>query len=235
MADPNNPELGYSRNDQRHRVIASAGYTFRYANDALSTSFTMFYEGRSGSPIAYIYGQGRDVNNDGNTSNDLLYIPRDVRNPNEIKLTQTPTTGGVVDTRTLAQIQDQLDAFIENDPYLRSHRGQVAERFAARLPWTHQVDLRVAQNFNFLAGGKKNSVEVTFDIQNIGNLLNNAWGRQYSVSNNAVELLRAESTGAGVQPTFSFPSSFATTNRAYDYSPFFSRWQGQLGVRYSFN
>ncbi|MCC3153826.1 carboxypeptidase regulatory-like domain-containing protein [Hymenobacter sp. BT770] len=231
MYDPNNPELGYSRNDQRHRVIGSAGYTFRYANDALATTFTLFYEGLSGQPLTYISGQNSDLNRDGNTGNDLLYIPTNVRDANQIKLVPSGTT----DTRTVAQIQDQFDAFIENDPYLRTHRGQIAERFAARLPWTHQIDVRVAQDFNFMAGGKKNSFQVTFDVQNVGNLLNNDWGRQYSVANNAVELLRVESTGPGVQPTFSFPAAFATTNRSYDYSPFFSRWQGQLGVRYSFN
>ena len=226
--DPNNPELGYSRNDQRHRVIASTGYTFNYAGGAMATTFTAFYEGLSGQPLTYIYGQGRDVNNDGNTSNDLLYVPTDVRDPNQIRLVST-------DTRTVAQVQDQLDAFINNDPYLRTHRGQVVERFAARLPWTHEVDIRVAQDFNFTAGGKKNTLQITFDIFNLGNLLNKNWGRQYVVSNNAVELLRAESTGPGVQPTFSFPTSFTSTNRSYDFSNLGSRWQGQLGVRYSFN
>ncbi len=226
--DPNNPELGFSRNDQRHRVIASTGYTFNYAGGAMATTFTAFYEGLSGQPLTYIYGQGRDVNNDGNTSNDLLYVPTNVRDVNQIRLVST-------DTRTVAQVQDQLDAFIENDPYLRSHRGQVVERFAARLPWTHEVDIRVAQDFNFTAGGKKNTLQITFDIFNLGNLLNQNWGRQYSVANNAVELLRPETTGANVQPTFSFPASFATTNRSYDFSNLGSRWQGQLGVRYSFN
>jgi hypothetical protein len=240
--DPNNPELGYSRNDQRHRVIGTTGYTFNYAGGAMATTFTAFYEGLSGQPLTYIYGQGRDVNNDGNNGNDLLYVPTNVRDESQIRLVRTPRTpatgttpAGPEDPRTIAQIQNQLDAFIENDPYLRTHRGQVVERFAARLPWTHEVDIRIAQDFNFMAGGKKNSLQITFDIFNLGNLLNKNWGRQYSVANNAVELLRAESTGAGVQPTFSFPSSFTTTNRSYDFSNLGSRWQGQLGVRYSFN
>ena len=124
--DPNNPELGYSRNDQRHRIIASTGYTFGYAGGAMATTFTAFYEGLSGQPITYIYGQSRDLNNDGNTSNDLLYIPTDVRDPNQIRLVST-------DTRTVAQVQDQLDAYINADPYLRTHRGQVAERFGRPL------------------------------------------------------------------------------------------------------
>ena len=233
--DPNNPELGYSRQDQRHRIIASAGYTFHYAGDKMATTITGFYEGLSGQPLTYIYGQGRDLNNDGNNSNDLLYVPRDAHNTAEIRLTQTPTTGGVSDSRTLTQIQDQLEAFIENDPYLRSHRGQVVERFAARLPWTHQIDMRIAQDFNFMAGGKKNTIQITFDVQNIGNLLNVNWGQQYVVANNAVELLRTETTGNNVQPTFSFPTTYGTSGRSYDIAPFLSRWQGQLGVRYIFN
>jgi hypothetical protein len=226
--DPNNPELGYSRNDQRHRVIASTGYTFKYAGGAMATTFTAFYEGLSGQPLTYIYGQNTDVNRDGNTSNDLLYVPTNVRDASQIQLARSSTT----DPRTVGQIQDQLDAFINNDPYLASHRGQVVERFGARLPWTHEVDIRVAQDFNI---GKKNSLQITFDIFNLGNLLNKNWGRQYVVSNNAVELLSVVSTGPGVQPTFSFPASFATTNRSYDFSNLGSRWQGQLGVRYSFN
>jgi len=229
--DPNNPELGYSRNDQRHRVIASTGYTFGYAGGAMATTFTAFYEGLSGQPLTYIYGQGRDVNNDGNTGNDLLYVPTNVRDASQIVLVRSSAT----DTRSVATIQDQLDAYIENDPYLRSHRGQVVERFAARLPWTHELDIRVAQDFNFMAGGKKNTIQITFDIFNLGNLLNQNWGRQYSVANNAIELLRPETTGANVQPTYSFPVSFTTTNRSYDFSNLGSRWQGQLGVRYIFN
>jgi hypothetical protein len=230
--DPNNPELGYSRNDQRHRVIASTGYTFNYAGGAMATTFTAFYEGLSGQPITYIYGQGRDVNNDGNNSNDLLYIPTDVRDPNQIRLV---TTGTGANTYTAAQQAIDLEKFINNDPYLSSHRGQVAERFAARLPWTHEVDIRVAQDFNFMAGGKKNTLQITFDIFNLGNLLNQNWGRQYFVANQAVELLKAESTGPNQQPTFSFPASYTQNNRSYDFSNLGSRWQGQLGVRYSFN
>jgi hypothetical protein len=228
--DPNNPELGYSRNDQRHRVIASAGYTFRYAGDKLATTLTMFYEGLSGQPLTYIYGQNTDLNRDGNTGNDLLYVPTDVRDQNQIRLV-VPTG----DTRTLTQMQDQLDAFINNDPYLSSHRGQTVERFGARLPWTHQIDMRLAQDINFMAGGKRNSLQITLDVTNLGNLLNYNWGRQYAVANNAAEILKVESTGPGVQPTFSFPTSFAATGIPYGIAPFLSRWQGQLGVRYSFN
>jgi hypothetical protein len=240
--DPNNPELGYSRYDQRHRIIASTGYTFHYANDKLATTISLFYEGLSGQPITYIYGQNTDLNRDGNTGNDLLYIPTNVRDASQIVLVKTPRTPatattpiGPEDPRSITEIQNQLDAFIENDPYLRSHRGQVVQRYGAHLPWTHEVDLRVAQDIAFMGGGKRNALQITFDVFNVGNLLNKNWGRQYVVSNNAVELLRVESTGPGVQPTFSLPSAYGNSGLSYDLSSFGSRWQGQLGVRYSFN
>jgi hypothetical protein len=230
--DPNNPELGYSRYDQRHRVIASTGYTFHYANNNLATTISVFYEGLSGQPITYIYGQSTDLNRDGNNGNDLLYVPTSTTDLSQIRLVST-TSNGV--TYTAAQQAIDLEKFINNDPYLASHRGQVVERYGARLPWTHEVDLRVAQDFGFMAGGKRNSLQITFDIFNVGNLLNNNWGRQYVVSNNAVELLKVESTAENTQPTFSLPTAYGNTGRAYDFAAFASRWQGQLGIRYSFN
>lgn len=230
--DPNSPELGYSRNDQRHRVIASTGYTFRYADNKLATTISLFYEGLSGQPLTYIYGQNTDLNRDGNTSNDLLYVPTNALDPNQIRLVST-TTGGV--TYTAAQQAIDLENFIKNDPYLSSHRGQIVERFGARLPWTHQVDIRVAQDIALTGGGKRNALQITFDVINAGNLLNRNWGRQYVVNNNALELLRVESTGNTAQPTFSLPSTYGNSGVPYDFATFLSRWQGQLGVRYSFN
>ncbi|MCC2547936.1 carboxypeptidase regulatory-like domain-containing protein [Hymenobacter sp. BT175] len=229
--DPNNPELGFSRNDQRHRILATAGYTLRYGGDRFATGLSMVYEGLSGAPISYVYNSDLNFDRGGGTrsGNDLIYVPRDVRDTREIILVAS-------ENRTLAQVQDQLDAFIENDPYLRTRRGQVVERFGARMPFTHQFDARVTQDFNFTAGGKKNTIQLTFDVINVGNLLNNSWGRQYSLQNNASEILRVSGTPApNVQPSFTFPASFAVNNRSYDIAPFASRWQGQLGVRYIFN
>ncbi|MCR5887066.1 TonB-dependent receptor [Hymenobacter sp. J193] len=230
-ADPNDPTLSYSTFDLRHRVLATGGYTFKYAAEKLSTTISVVYEGQSGRPFTYLYGQlGRDLNNDGAFSNDLFYIPR---NASEISLVPG---AGTSDTRTPAQIWADLDYFITQDDYLNSHRGEYAERNGARTPWTHQFDLRIAQNFNFLAGGKKNSLELSLDIINAGNLLSKEWGRQYFVNNNAYELLKVENVDASGRPTFSFPNAFSPiTGKAYDVSAFASRWQGQFGVRYSFN
>lgn len=221
--DPNNPELSFSRFDVRHRIIGTSGYTFRYG-DNFATGISLFYQGQSGLPFTYLYAQ--DLNNDANRSNDLLYVPR---NRGEINLVDI-VRDGVVTTSADAQ-WEALDAFINNDPYLSERRGQYAERNAARMPWTHQFDVRLFQDFYINTEEKRHTLQITLDIFNVGNLLNRNWGRQYFVRNSANEILRYAGRNAAGEPTFTFnPNS-----EAYNIAPFDSRWQGQLGLRYIFN
>ena len=67
---------------------------------------------------------------DGQGGNDLIYIPRD---QSEIVLADCATACG--SNVTAAQQWAAFDAFIEQDDYLRTHRGQIAERFGALNPW----------------------------------------------------------------------------------------------------
>ncbi|WP_207435331.1 TonB-dependent receptor [Sabulibacter ruber] len=221
--NPNDPELSYSRFDIRHRVIASGGYTFKWLNN-FSTSISLFYEGQSGLPFTYLYAG--DVNNDGSNANDLIYVPRTIE---ESGLIDATNNAGVV-TRTVAQQWADLNAFIENDDYLRSRRGQFAERHGARTPWTHRVDLRLAQDIFANLGGKNHTLQITFDIFNVGNLINRDWGHNYSVNNSAVELIRFQRRNDENRPQFTFtnPSTSVWT------TTFSSRWQGQVGLRYIF-
>ncbi|MFD2248273.1 TonB-dependent receptor [Pontibacter ruber] len=223
--NPNSPELGYSRYDIRHRLIGSGGYTIRYANN-FATTLSLFYEGQSGQPFTYLYSG--DLNGDGNFGNDLLYIPRSREDINLVPLTDRAS--GV--TYSPEEQWEALDNFINGDDYLDENRGDYAERNGARMPWTHQFDVRLMQEFIFEAGENKHTFQLTFDIFNVGNLFNRDWGRQYFVNNNAREIITLtgfdQATG---QPRFTFnPNS-----RSYDISQFSSRWQGQLGLRYLFN
>ncbi|KAA3439617.1 TonB-dependent receptor [Rufibacter hautae] len=221
--NPNDPELSYSRFDIRHRVISSGGYTFKWLNN-FSTTLSLFYEGQSGTPFTYLYAG--DINNDGSNANDLLYVPRTIEESGLIDVTNS---SGVV-TRTAAQQWTDLNAFIENDEYLKTRRGQYAERNGARTPWTHRVDLRLAQDIFANLGAKNHTLQLTLDIFNVGNLFNQDWGRNYFVNNAAVELVRFSRRDDNNRPLFTFnnPSGDVWT------TSFSSRWQGQLGVRYLF-
>ena len=77
---------------------------------------------------------------------------------------------------TAAQQATDLETFIENDSYLRGHRGQYAERNGASLPWQHQVDVRVLQDIFTNIGENRNALQFSIDIFNVGNLINRNWG-----------------------------------------------------------
>lgn len=224
--DPNNPQLSYSNFDLRHRVIGALNYVARYGKEkASATTFSLFYSGRSGSPFTYLYFG--DLNQDGNNQNDLLFVPRTI---NDIRLSPL-TSNGV--TTSVADQWASLDAFIAGDKYLSSRRGQYAERNGGRMPWQHQFDLRIMQDLGTMFKGSKNALQISLDIVNVGNLLNNAWGRQYFISNGASTLVNYNYNAAtGGNYTFKSPSA---DNVAYQVSQFDSRWQAQIGIRYLFN
>jgi outer membrane receptor protein involved in Fe transport len=229
--DPNNPPLSYSNYDLRHRVIASGSYSKEYAGH-FATSFSLFYAGQSGSPFSYIFGN--DVNGDGESNNDLLSLPTDLNT-----MVFEKTSGA--DTRLPADIKQQFINYANNDEYLKTQKGNITERNGARLPWTHQVDIRVMQDISFLSGDVKHTLQITFDVFNFGNLLNKNWGRQYFVANQAYSLLGYRQAGAadvtsGLVTTVGTPVyKYTDIANPYSVSQLSSRWQGQLGLRYLFN
>jgi hypothetical protein len=73
---------------------------------------------------------------------------------------------------------DQLDAFfkyIAQDDYLSKHQGEYATRNGAKIPWRSQFDFKFAQDLFVNVGGKRNTIQFTADILNVGNLLNKNW------------------------------------------------------------
>ncbi|WP_197076902.1 TonB-dependent receptor [Hymenobacter terrenus] len=232
VAGPNNLELSYSNFDLRHRIIGSLSYRKEYANN-FATTFSVFYNGQSGTPFSYTYFGG-DINNDGgqftSNSNDLIYIPR---TREEIVL----VTAGTTDRRTPDQIWNELNTFIENDSYLKEHRGEYAARNGARTPWQHRIDVRLLQDIYTKIGSKTHTIQLSVDVINFGNLLSNNWGRDYFVQNTNYGLLRYQGLEGGNtgRPTFSYGTGTSTTpTEGYQISQLASRWQAQFGVRYLF-
>ncbi|MEO5997619.1 MAG: carboxypeptidase regulatory-like domain-containing protein [Chitinophagaceae bacterium] len=247
--DPNAPELGYSNFYVPHRVIASASYRFEYAKN-FATSIGLIFEASASvipevtlyASASYVYNG--DMNNDGNTSNDLIYIPKD---QNDIVLVPVNTNGGVItDTRTTAEIWSQLNNYIDQDKYLSKNRGKVAERNGLIMPFFKKLDLNVTQEFAIKTGKtdvNKHTVRLTFDLINVGNMINKNWSA--AKTTNVTNILKYEgiapagSADAG-KPRYSFPYLDASkliplTSTFKDYTGLLSRWQGQIGVRYLFN
>jgi len=223
-SNANNPDLAISNFQLANRVISALGYTVRYGkNENYGTGINIFYAGRSGNHFSYVYnGNSGDLNGDGAFSNDLIFIPKTI---DQINLLEFTSNNVIV---TPQEQWKNLDAFIENDPYLKTKRGQYAERNGAITPWEHQIDIRFTQDLGTNIGNKKHGLQLTLDIFNITNLLNKDWGRQYFVTNQALTLLDVDTSKKG----FTYKNSNPV---GWNVADFASRWQMQVGVRYIFN
>jgi hypothetical protein len=224
---PNAPEAGIANFDTRHRVTGYVTYRKEYLNN-FATQVSLFYNGQSGQPVSYLYNG--DLNNDG-TSNDLIYVPASL---SEINLVATTGSNAL----SVDQQWEALNTFIKNDEYLNSRRGQYVERNGARLPFQHQFDVRLLQDLGISLGNTANKIQFSFDLINVGNLLNKEWGADYTTSFNSFPLINYTGVGTGTQastPRFTYTGAGQNNGKIYTESNFNSRWRGQFGIRYIFN
>ena len=235
-ANPNEFVAGFSNNYLPHRIIASMIYKKEFSKNLLS-SIGLVYEGAPNYTTSYT--ASGDVNGDGQ-GNDLMFVPKDAT---QIKLIQASTVkvNGVsyADTRDQTTLWQQLNTFIENNPYLSTRRGQFAERNAYVLPWTHKLDLNFTQDIRFTSGKNKHTIRLTADIYNFTNLLNKDWGVFY-VPTTTQPLTFQKIDTDGITPIYTFPFLDQTKGQPQTrpYTPsagIGSRWQLQIGVRYLFN
>ncbi|HEY5407583.1 MAG TPA: carboxypeptidase regulatory-like domain-containing protein [Ginsengibacter sp.] len=234
---PNDEELYNSAYSIPHRVVGTISYRKEYAHHFAST-LSLFYEGEAQARFSYIVGG--DVNKDGNSSSDLMYI---YAKGSDVPFADfTTTTNNVTTVKyTIAQQQAAYDQLVSNDPYLRRHKGQYAERNSAITPWYNRIDARFLQDFFVNAGGVKHTLEFSVDVLNLPNLLCKDWGiKQYTalgsstnLINNPLTLKSIDATGTPVYNLAEFNKALITTPFQKDISTF-STWGMQLGLRYIF-
>jgi len=221
--------LTYSDFDMGHRVVGFLNYEKEWMNHA-RTSISLFYNGQSGQRFSYLYNNYR-MTNENSKDMDLIYIPATSGDINFI---------GTAEEQA-AQWND-LDAFINQDEYLSANRGDYSERNGARLPFVNIFDLKITQDFFIKSGGKTHNLQLTFDVFNLGNLINQDWGRRYYASYYGnVRLIRFEEWMQDAEgndtntPLFSFDRPDNDEPYDIDDAGFnSSRWQAQIGVRYFF-
>ncbi len=249
--NPNMPILSYSNYDMRHKIAASISYKKEYLKH-FATSVSVIYVGMLGGggssneanstgKFSYVYSN--DFNGDGIKGNDLIYIPKS--GETGMKLVPGESISGIKDERTEEQIWADLNAYIEQDDYLSEHRGEIMKRNGAMTPWNGQIDLRFTQDVFLNFSGKKNVLEFTVDILNVGNLINSDWGVKKTVNKRNFLTYNGIDATSGL-PKFSFPYfSVETINgnktaqplkkTFSDETSINSRWQIQFGIRYIFN
>ena len=230
-----NNDLGLSFADAfvKNRFVGLLGYRIEYGKGlGGATTFTLGYVGQQSNPFSYI--AAGDLNGDRVNNNDLIFVPN---KGSDIKFASL-TAGGK--TFTEAEQQAAFDAFIGQDEYLSTRRGQYAERNGGLLPYLHRLDFSVAQDVFVKIGGKRNSFQIRMDILNFTNMLNNDWGVSQRAT--APQLLNFVSRDAVTNvPTYRLATQRLTDGTtilardSYQYnSSVFDVWSAQLGIRYIF-
>jgi hypothetical protein len=234
VGQANSPELSYAGYVVPDRIIAGLSYRKEYLKH-FATSISLFLESSIQGTYSYTYGG--DLNRDGQ-NNDLIFVPND---PSGITFTDF-NYGTTANPKiyTAAQQSEIFFRYIEQDKYLSSRRGLFAERNGAQLPWRNQLDLRFAQDIFTNVGGKKNTIQFTVDIFNLGNLLDKNWGAFDAV--NAAGILvptnqAALVPGGTVRPTFRLQADRGqpVTSTFRDVNSISSTYYMQFGLRYIFN
>jgi hypothetical protein len=229
-----NNDLGLSFADAfiKNRFVGLLGYRIEYGKGlGGATTFTLGYIGQQSNPFSYI--AAGDLNGDRVNNNDLIFVPN---KGSDIKFASL-TAGGK--TFTELEQQEAFDAFIEQDEYLSTRRGQYAERNGGLLPYLHRLDFSVAQDVFVKIGGKRNSFQIRMDILNFTNMLNNDWGVSQRAT--APQLLNFVNRDANNVPTYRLATQRLTDGStvlardSYQYnSSVFDVWSAQLGIRYIF-
>ena len=220
----NGPNFGDTQRSQYvipNKVISSVSYyiPFRHKGLLRGTHLNLFYSGYSANGYSFCYTN--DMNGDG-IANDLMYIPKD---DSEIKFTSEADRVAFWE-------------FVNQDSYLKNHKGQYAEAYAARAPWVHRFDFRFMEDFEFKVGKTKHNIQVSFDIMNVGNLINSNWGiSKTNTVSNSNRFLKYEGKDASNVPTYSmYKVNGEYPTKTYDtYKDYSECWRLQVGIRYIFN
>lgn len=195
--------------DRPHRFVFSGAFNLPFqANASLRVTY------QSGTPYAYVVSN--DANADGQSGNDLVYVPM---YSSDITL-RTPSDWTA------------LNKYINSEPCLNEQRGRIMERNSCRNPWQMFLDARVSKTISTLRG---QSIEVSADFFNVprllGSVLDNDWGVVKETSGfEQANLLTLSGYSSGIgrgQYRLSLPIRERISIDA-------SRWRMQFGVRYSF-
>ena len=214
ILNTNMAELAPSLYGNKHRVLGVLSQKFTYGEGKWSTLISVFTEYVKGGRYSYTYSG--DINNDGSGLNDLMFVPTDAQ------VDQMAFAGDAAAQRSA------LKAYIAQDEYLSSRRGQYTEKYGALSPWYSHWDLRLAQDYVL---PNKNTIQFTIDILNVGNLVSNKWGVRQFASQTGLSQPLGVSVANGI-PTYQFDAAQKTT--FFNDFSLLSRWNMQLGLRYSF-
>jgi hypothetical protein len=214
-ADPNNVGLSTSDFEVAHRVMINLNYEFNRGS-RWSTVVSAFYNHQNGRPFMVLFdGAWPSINEDRFTGNDPIYVPS---GPDDVVITNGTW--------------EQLEAFFGRTG-LTKYMGQISPRNPYKSPWVTQTDLAIRQNIP-LPG--RHSLQVSLDIFNFWNLIDDESGHVKYVQYNATYAAEYQGTTDDGKPIYGLERVVTDpeNNDFYTTDNIRSRWRLRLGVRWSF-
>jgi len=200
-----------------HRLVLAASYAAPWRR--WKTDISLYYVGESGTP--FTFGDSTpmlmgDLNADGTSANDPIYVPKNASDPSEIVFAGSDSAAQAA----------AFEKFIRDTPCLRRQRGTIVARNSCRGPWANTSNLSLRQSLQALG---VHDLSLQFEVFNVLNLLNPSWGLFRTPNKSILQHMR-QTAGAAPQPVFQFnAANVGTSTQNLE-----SGYQLQLSLRYSF-
>ncbi|HRC54476.1 MAG: TonB-dependent receptor [Myxococcales bacterium] len=182
VVDPQKPDVARSNYERTHRFMGVMQFSRAIIKDIwpcctrpwedMRTTVSLFFEGRSGQPFSYTFADNAGGNNlarifgeereFARRNRQLFYVPK----------------GDGSDVILMGIDQADFDKFLK-DRGLDKYKGQIAPRNAFTSSWLNRFDMRISQDLPSPVAGHR--ARFVLDIENLGNLLNDDWGRYTQV------------------------------------------------------
>jgi len=198
----------------RHIIAANLTWSYELFGDNLTT-VALMYNGREGRHYSHTmrsagtFGGFADFASWDGYNSQSLYVPNGENDP--------------LVTYADGFDKDGFFDYINGAGCLSA--GTISRRHACTSSWINRFDLHMAQEIK-ISGEQK--LEITFDIENVGNLLNDDWGRadSYVQPFNAPVVDVSIVDGQYVYDNFTQPTPTVAKIP--------SVWKAQFGIRYKF-
>ena len=217
---PNNIKLHNSQYVTPDRFVASATL-----HDKSGNHYSFIYETWRGG-YNYSYMLMNDMNGDG-YNYDAVYVPTDA----EVANGQFRFVSEDDKTRFMD--------YVHNDDYLKDRQGKYAEAYSVYSPWVHRVDFSYKHDFTLNVGKDKHTLQLSFDMKNVLNFFNSAWGVSKILNpeiGTEARILKYEGIDKDGFATFSTPKAISGNTETWKpYHNIGQCWYASIGVKYMFN
>jgi outer membrane receptor for ferrienterochelin and colicin len=213
------PELSRSAYETKHRFNVAGTYNLQ--TGIFGHTFGLYYDARTGRPFSLLFGT--DINGDGFSTNDLLYLP----------------TADNVIIRRHANSTWQGDPYQQWISFLNSAgisdptSGRILKRYEHNEPWVRQMDFHYELGLPVYRDFR---TSVTADIVNLLNMFDRDAGNvRYVPNQNFLPVVFTGFDQATGKPIYTERQQNTLRDGAHlTTADLRSRWQARLGVRVNF-